>query len=193
MICNNDKNQHKMDKKTGGNGGKRIFIGISIPEGLRKRIYEFSLKTFGSIKNSRIIPHSNLHITLKFLGYTPTEKINGIKKAILKACENAAAFTLEITGAIGAFPDTRRARLAYIETGKGNDDICSLYNCLENVLSEINIRKEKRAFFSHITVVRFKNITDIQENASVCRMEPPAVMECIRVNLYESILRPGGA
>lgn len=178
---------------TGITENRRIFIGMALPAEIRNKIHDFSFKIFEGMQETRVIPPRNLHITLKFLGNTPVSKIDKIKKAIKEASGYSGAFMLEITGVLVAFPDTGKARVAFIETGKGSSDISGLYNCLEYSLSRIKIGKEKRAFSPHITVARFRNITDIRKMVSEKRMEPTVTVECSRIVLYESILKPEGS
>jgi 2'-5' RNA ligase len=131
-------------------------------------------------------------MTLKFLGDTRVLKLEKIKKAVREAAGRVGAFNLEITGVVGAFPGTARARVAFIETGQGSSDVSVIYQKLEESLCRIKIRKDKRVFSPHITVARFRDMADISEKAFACRMTPPAVMECREIILYESILKPGG-
>ena len=60
----------------------RIFVGIDIDEEIRQRIHEFTQQMRESAPAARWVKPETFHITLKFLGEAPPEKVENVKKAL---------------------------------------------------------------------------------------------------------------
>lgn len=173
---------------------KRLFIAIDIPEYVKKYIYKITSNLFKGDKDIKIVSYSNIHITLKFLGNTNLSKIEKIKQAVKKTADSFKNFSYEIKENLGAFPTPENARVVFVEVGNGAGNISNVYNKLEDNLSKIKIRKEKRKFIPHLTVARIKgrkNVGDIIKKAKI--NHPISQMNCSKITLFESKLKPEGA
>ncbi len=174
------------------NSEKRIFIGIGITESIRRKIYDLAVKLLGNEENTRIIPSSNIHLTMKFLGNTKIQKIHKIEKAIKNSADNFNKFEFEITREIGAFPSLGNARVVFLKIGSGADVFIQIYDSLKDNLSRIKIRKEKRNFSPHLTIARIKdrrNLDGLLEG----KTGGPYKLKCPSITLFESKLKPAGA
>jgi 2'-5' RNA ligase len=172
---------------------KRLFIAIELPEDIRCSIYKLAMDIFGSKKYARVVAASNIHLTLKFLGDTEINKIEKIKEAIKATAGRFEKFEYKISGVVNAFPDPRNARVVFLEVDSGGEQICKIYNELEDNLSRIKIKREKKKFSPHITIARLKNRENIKELMSSSGKEINAVLNCKELTLFESQLRPEGA
>lgn len=174
------------------NESKRIFIGIGINSEIRKGIYGFTTKLFGNEENIKIVPPQNIHITMKFLGDTRVQKIGIIKKAIIDLADSINEFEFEVTGEIGGFPALRDAKIVFLKIGRGAGSFLEIYEKLEDGLSSINIRKEKRRFSPHITIARIKGR---KGQGSLLEREKGNLYssKCRCITLFESKLRQTGA
>src|SRR5262249_8379608 len=90
----------------------RTFVAIEIPAEIRKHIQELMEKLKRLSSDIRWSRPEGLHITLKFLGEVPTEKI-GLVKAQLKALPAFPPLPIEIRGA-GFFPNERAPRVLWL-------------------------------------------------------------------------------
>lgn len=128
---------------------KRIFLAISLPEDVKKRLFRFVEKEFGDlpVKWTR---KENLHLTLNFLGYVAEENIPGICEDARKAADNSQAFELlfEKTES-GPRPDSPKMIWA---TGEKSDALAKLKFQLEKTLGFQ--AREKKDFRPHITLGR---------------------------------------
>lgn len=172
---------------------RRIFIAIEISEDIRKAIFKQSMKAFSSHDYIRVIPPDNIHITLKFLGDTRDEDIGKIIHAVSSAASGHNSFDYSLEEKIGAFPNTGKAKIAFIGINRGSNKISSLYQSLEDNLSSIGIKKEKRGFHPHITLARIRKPVDIGsikwDPVNMLGNEP----EAESLAIFESILGSGGA
>ncbi|MDD3818976.1 MAG: RNA 2',3'-cyclic phosphodiesterase [Actinomycetota bacterium] len=172
---------------------KRLFVAIELPEDIRCSIYKLAINMFENNKYARVVAASNIHLTLKFLGDTEINKIEKIKEAIKAAADQFEKFNYKISGAVNAFPDPRNARIVFLEVDSGGEQICKIYNELEDNLSKIKIKREKKKFSPHVTIVRMKNRENINELIASCEKKINAVLNCKNLTLFESQLRPEGA
>lgn len=120
----------------------RIFIALELSEELKRKIfYTFSHKI--KSENAKIVPEKNLHITLKFIGHYPEEKIAELVEK-LKEIECFEEFEI-IFSEIGEF-DARVLWVGIKDDGK-----------LQEIAEKINQLLETHDRFSpHLTIARIK-------------------------------------
>ncbi len=179
------KNEH--------NSEKRLFIAIDIPGFMKDNIYGFAAGLWGEDRRIKLVPASNIHITLRFLGNKDISRMVKIEKAIGTTADSFTGFKYEIEGRVDAFPNLCNARVAFLKIGNGGRKISEIYNFLDDNLSRIKIRKEKRKFFPHITIARIKDKKNIEEIAGKHLMNTAGVLDCLDITLFESRLEPHGA
>lgn len=180
----------KEDKK---NLEKRLFIAIDIPENIKNKIYNFTADLFCKDRGIRVVPASNIHVTLRFLGSTDINKIQKIENAVKITADSLKKFKYRVTGRVGAFPSLGRARVVFMEIDDGGTQISEIYNLLNNNLSKIKIRKESRKFVPHITIARIRDRRSIENFTDSNSGGPEGWLDCSDVTLFESKLRPQGA
>ena len=92
----------------------RSFIAIELPDevktGLRKLQNE--LKLPGQTFVKWVAPNS-IHLTLKFLGNIPPQKVAEITRVMEQASQAISSFQLEVTE-VGAFPNLRQPRVLWV-------------------------------------------------------------------------------
>jgi len=172
---------------------RRIFIAVEISEDIRRAIYGQSRKAFSSYDRIRIIPPENIHITLKFLGNTRDQDIGKIIDATGEAVSSHESFDYSLEEKIGAFPNTQRARIAFIGIKKGDNNVKSLYKSIEDNLFNSGFERENKRFYPHITIARLKKPSEIcstlWDSSSLSHFEPCAESAAV----IESILGRDGA
>lgn len=138
----------------------RTFIALEIDQTTKEKIIEFQnkIKQTQSIKASWV-ESSRIHLTLKFLGDTRLKNIEEIKDTIKECFKNTKAINCTLTK-IGAFPNEKFPRVVWVGIEEGRDQIIDLSIKLENSLSELGFKKEKREFKTHITICRAKQLLD---------------------------------
>ncbi len=166
----------------------RLFTGIRIPGEIKGKIAEVSRKLEKKIKEARIVVPENLHITLKFLGEIPEERIPSIADILKDIAKDCAPFMTEVRGA-GVFPDERNPRVFWIGC-ESCGRLKKLNALIENRLEPEGFTRENR-FKEHITIARFKStpkIAFISEIIGIYRDEVFGVMNIDAIELIRSDL-----
>lgn len=129
----------------------RCFISIDIPENIKEEIKKIQeqLPEFSGKK----IESENLHLTLKFLGEADEERIEEVKKRLIKVKLNR--FETEIDS-IGVFSE-KAIRIIWL--GLANCD--KLQKEIDTKLKDV-FGPEKR-FMSHLTIARVKKIKNKED------------------------------
>ena len=95
----------------------RLFVAMDIPEDVRAAIGALAAKLRPACRNARWVRIEGLHVTLKFIGETSSEKAAEIKTA-LASIPSRAPIPMNFRG-LGFFPNDRRPRVLWagIEAG----------------------------------------------------------------------------
>lgn len=99
-------------------------------------------------------PLDNLHITTKFIGQWPDERLEELHEALL-AVAPRIAFEVEI-GNLGWFPAERSPRVLWIGA-QGGPSLSTLAKEIEERLASLGLAREAREFSPHLTLARIKN------------------------------------
>lgn len=149
----------------------RCFIGIPLPfEPLQAKIRTHVTSVLqsnladshfdaASTKAWRWVPPENIHLTLNFLGELTDEKVGIIRTCLdkhftIKTPQNRQGITLELTGA-GLFPAHGR-QTYYVLYIHPNHHLLALQQNLCNLLKNVGIEPDSRAYKPHITLARIK-------------------------------------
>ena len=89
----------------------RLFIAIELTDALRTSLaaLQNDLKRQLSPRVVRWTNPDGIHLTLKFLGDTPADRVEAIARAMEAAAVSFAPFSFTVAG-FGCFPNLRRAK-----------------------------------------------------------------------------------
>lgn len=130
-----------------------------------------------------------LHITLKFLGDVPREKLSALSALGARHAASCPALDLECTGLI-AFGSVTRARALVAEI-TAHPALSVLARALEDAAAEHDVPREERKFRPHITLARIKRPGNAQALLDAADLAP-LVVRCTELRCYESELGPDG-
>lgn len=168
----------------------RLFIAIGLPDDIKQKIAALEESLQEISLNAKWVEPANLHLTLKFLGNCPTEKIVPIKEVIATTARKFKSFTPALKE-FGFFPNPKRPRVFFIHTSE-ETTLKSIAQDLEEGLEKIGFPKEDR-FKSHITLARFKSPKNI--NSLAARLKDIPLGDSFgvtEITLFESTLTPEG-
>jgi len=135
----------------------RSFIAIELPDeiklGLIRLQAQLKLGRQPSVK--WVDPHS-IHLTLKFLGNVPADRIDSITAAMGKAVQGISPFHLEVKD-LGVFPNLRRVQVVWVGIGGQVDRVCQLQQQIESGLVPLGFAPESRPFTPHLTLARVRD------------------------------------
>jgi 2'-5' RNA ligase len=136
-----------------------------------------------------------LHLTLRFLGPTPEERVPDLAAAVASVAADAEPFTITIRGA-GSFPPTGRPRTIWLDVRDGVENLEALATRLDDRLADRAWDRDRRPFRAHLTLARADGVR--AGPATVAALTAAAADLAIesridRVILFESITGSGRA
>jgi len=172
----------------------RTFIAVELPENIKNKIGELQAPLKKTKAFVSWVKPENIHITLKFLGEVPEEKINEVFSATGLALKNAKKFKINLKE-MGAFPDFRRPRVIWIGAGMGGEELSNMANKIEEEMEKIGYPKENRKFSPHFTMGRVKSPKGIEKLMELVKSTDFETedIEVNEVTVMKSQLHPAGA
>ena len=171
---------------------KRIFIAIKIEPHAQLIQLMDSLKASFSLSKIKWVELHNLHITLKFLGETPDEKVTEIA-SVLQNITQTPVIHLEFTG-LGVFGSRYKPRIIWMGINDGHA-LQYLENEISLAIQPLGYQSDRQNFVPHLTLGRINFLNDkshfnqaIQKLSSII---PPA-QSVTQFHLFESKLMPTG-
>jgi 2'-5' RNA ligase len=160
----------------------RVFVGYPVPAEAARELAAWAAGE-PAVAGARLVPASNLHLTVAFLGSLAgrdAERVGEVVRAAARGVERARFVT---TG----FRTTRSVGMVALrdESGSGTE----LAEAVQERLEAIGVyARERRPWLPHVTVMRWK------ERPARVRTYVP-VMEIVpsEIAVYLSVLRVGGA
>lgn len=178
----------------------RSFIAIELPEEVRDALnrLEDSLKLKGPASVARWVNPAGIHLTLKFLGNISSDKVAGIVQVMEQAARKVAPFRLDVDG-LGAFPDLKRPRVAWVGLEGEVDNLIRLQQLIDSGLARLGFARESRSFTPHLTLARLREGISAQERGSFGELitsspfEASQTLNVDSISLMKSTLTPSGA
>ncbi len=139
----------------------RLFIAIGLPEKIRAAISGLQKRLKSeNIITAKFVEQDNLHFTLKFFGEVSETKLGKIKTT-LQSTANIAKFGVSLAG-LGAFPSNSNARVLFISTALGGEQLKALQKSIDEKLAAVGFAPEKH-YENHITIARVKSVINTGE------------------------------
>jgi 2'-5' RNA ligase len=163
----------------------RLFTGISLEPSVLTKLTgaQHLLRSSARLKWS---PPDNLHVTLKFIGQWPDERL-GELQATLDAIPMVPAFPVDVSR-FGFFPNPHRPHSFFAGVHAG-PELAALAARIDGALAKIGCSPEQRPYTPHITLARIKRDDDVrglrERIASMANQEFGS-FDVTRFHLYES-------
>jgi len=126
---------------------QRLFIALSPPEPVRAVVAALCTP----LREVRWTPFEQLHVTLRFLGETPTTQRDVLLERL--ATVRVEPFPLPVEG-IGVFPQKGPPRVLWVGVGSGHPRLHQLRQRIDDALLTTGLEVDLRTFHPHITVGR---------------------------------------
>jgi 2'-5' RNA ligase len=170
----------------------RLFAGLDLPYEMRRNL-ELLLHLLKPKARIQWSPVSNLHLTTKFIGEFPEERLDELKAA-LGAVARPGALRIALKG-LGWFPNAEQPRVLF--TGiQAPDALATLAHDTDAACVALGIKAEKRAFQPHLTLARIRDAEPVFELKKAILELPSAdfgAFSAEAFHLYRSQLNPGGS
>ncbi len=171
----------------------RAFIAIELNETLRRQLEaaQKRLKTSGA--DVKWVEPKNIHLTLKFLGDVPKEKIDELCVAIECGLKGFKKFEFQVSD-LGSFPPKGTPRIVWAGVSLGDDLLSQIVASLEKHIAPFYEKKDDKKFSAHITLGRVRSAKNIQALISLLKqnitLSEKQFIE--HITLFKSDLTPAG-
>jgi 2'-5' RNA ligase len=91
----------------------RLFVAIDVPDDVRDVVDHAVGPLRERFPTGRWVPVANQHVTVKFLGSTPPERVPVVLERVTEVASRHAPFTTR-AARLGAFPSARRAKVLWV-------------------------------------------------------------------------------
>lgn len=131
----------------------RLFTGIDLPDHV-VNVFERVLAHLRPAAHLKWVAPYNLHITTRFIGEWPEERLEELKDALADVAPRES-FRVDLRG-LGWFPNARRPRVLWAGVDAGKPELQQLARDIDAALERLGLAREEREFSAHITLARIK-------------------------------------
>jgi 2'-5' RNA ligase len=176
----------------------RLFIAVELDGALRDALgrLQDELRKQG-LERLRWTRYDGIHLTLKFLGETPDERVPAIEAALARGAGGHRRHELSL-GKLGTFGGRRSPRVLWVDLDGDIEPLRSLQESIDAELAAIGYPREERRFSPHLTLARVRPETarEVAEPIAIAlesARAPTAEIAVEEVALMQSTLGRGGA
>jgi len=178
----------------------RTFIAIELDETIHAALTDLQEQFKAKVPRGSVrwVRSEGIHLTLKFLGDVPADRIGEIERALAQACVGFPAFSFSVEG-LGCFPDPRRPRVVWVGVREESGNLAGLQKAIEDGMERLGFAPEGRKFDAHLTLGRTQrrassgDVRRLGQLVSETDIGSLGQMEARSVSLIKSDLRPTGA
>lgn len=182
---------------------RRLFVAIDLDEAIRDALGRVTDRLAVALADGatssrhrvRWVARERLHVTVRFLGATPTAAVEPLRTALTPGFASPV-FELRFDR-LGTFPETGRPRVVWAGFSDDGAAVSLVRRELDARLEELGLAADRQRFRPHVTLGRFREPGRAADGRTVrdIAMEDMAVigpMSVQRLTLYESHLSSRG-
>src|ERR1700692_4299051 len=128
----------------------RLFVALIIPEAVRQNLAALRRDFPAVASQLRWVPPQNFHVTLKFIGSVPQEKLPPIIEA-LRRVFLVDPVQLQIRG-VGWLVNAKTGVMLFA-TVEDSKSLTALATAIDQQLERLGFTPENRTFMPHLTLV----------------------------------------
>jgi len=135
----------------------RTFVAIELSDDCRRRLGRAVEVLRRRASGVKWVSAEAAHITLKFIGELPEDRVPDAIAALKAAARSAAPFSFRLEG-ISGFPPSGRPRIIHSPAHEPTGAMAALAVAVEKSLCDaVGVAPEERGFKAHVTIGRVKN------------------------------------
>lgn len=163
----------------------RLFIAVPADEETRAEAAAVVARLRALPGDYRWVDPRDMHVTLRFFGETPDDKLPEIEALMRAAAAQAKSFELSF-GGVGAFDSLDAPRVVWLGVDEGKAPLESLAQAV--------LRDEPRPYSPHLTIGRNRREEFVPEFVAGLKAEPVLGMRrpVTKISLYASKPAPFG-
>ena len=175
---------------------KRLFLAVNLSVAVTRKIADAAARMRQTAERRGLkvgwVAPANLHVTVKFLGWTAAEAPAAIQDRMAAALAGRKAFEVSARGA-GAFPTEAQARVLWVGLSDPTGGLAQLAAVAEAEMEKLGYARENRPFSAHVTVGRVKEGKGADEVLAPYKLTDFGSSVITEVILYESQMRSAGS
>ena len=172
----------------------RLFVSLDLPDDLADAVAA-AQEPLSDANGLRVTDPTQSHVTLKFLGTVPDQRLSALTNALSRAIETTPVepFTATV-GGLGAFPSIDYIRVVWLGVREGAAEMTALHDAVESATVELGFSPESHDFTPHVTIARMEHAGGKELVQETLRTANPTVGEfrVSDVRLTESVLTDDG-
>ncbi len=163
----------------------RLFIAVPADEETRAEAAAVVARLRALPGDYRWVDPRDMHVTLRFLGETPEEKLPEVEALMRAAAAGAKPFELRLSG-VGAFDALDAPRVVWLGVDEGKGPL--------ETLAKAVLRDEPRPYSPHLTIGRNRREEFAAEFVAGLKAQPALSLRrpVTRIALYASKPAPFG-
>ena len=170
----------------------RLFAGLDVPYEMRRNLELLleHLKPKARISWSQL---NNLHITTKFIGDWPEDRLDDLKLA-LESVPRPPALQIALRG-LGWFPNPHSPRVFFVAI-QAPIELAQLARDTDRACARIGVPPERKDFNPHLTLARIREpqpLFDLKKAIADLPGVDFGSYTAEAFHLYKSDLQPGGS
>ena len=138
-------------------GVLRLFFAVPVPAAARAQVGELIERVQSGVGDGtariRWVRVDGLHLTLRFLGPTPEDRVSPLRVASDAIGAGEAPFEVQLSGG-GAFPSLARPRSLWVGVREGAERLANLAAALTDAAGACGLVLDTRPFAAHLTIGR---------------------------------------
>jgi RNA 2',3'-cyclic 3'-phosphodiesterase len=163
----------------------RMFCAVELPAEVRAQMQHHIERLRREVPDaaaswSRV---ENIHLTLKFFGNVPVERIDTISNAICQAVKGFQPFEISV-GNTGVFPKASRPQVLWVGVGDSSGKLSALHARMEDECAAVGFETEGRAYRPHLTIARLRKPEGARRLADAHLQQP---FEPVEVRVREVV------
>jgi len=175
---------------------KRLFLAVNLGVASTRRIADAIAKMRATAERRELrvgwVPPANLHVTLKFLGWSSADVVEAVRDRVLVAIAGMKGFELQARGA-GGFPSDGNARVLWVGLADPAGVLAPLAERIDGQMAELGFPREARPFQPHVTIGRVKEGQGSGEVLAPWKQADFGTSRIREVVLYESFTKSTGS
>jgi len=174
--------------------GKRLFVSVDLDE-LADEVAAVQDR-FEGASGLNFTDPEQAHVTLKFLGETDSDRLDGLVDELSAAVADAGVSPFEVEfGGLGVFPSLDYISVVWVGTRSGGEALARLHEAVEERTTAMGFDAEDHDFTPHVTIARMEHAGGKERVQETVREDDPGVgrLAVEEIRLKESVLGPDGA
>jgi len=172
----------------------RTFIALPVAESLVFRLVELQEELKKARAKVKWVSSDHFHITLKFLGDTPEERVPDIIATLTAHLQRYEPFPVVLEG-VGAFPKISRPQTLWAGAAGDLTQMRRMAQEIDEIMRPYGFPVETRPFQAHMTLGRVQSAGRLESlSEAIRRLEnaPVGLFQADRIIYFRSDLSPEG-